>query len=109
VVPDWEDPETTMTGEEYIKHLKDLGYDKAKIKKYLDILITFEDDGEETLAVVQASPQSVTQFELYKALTNKKIKAGKLSLDAAAHINIKAKKTKLGKFNFTKLLFSTAK
>ena len=106
VVPDFEDPETTMTADEYVEHLKELGYKNAKVKKYLDILVMTDDD---ELYVIQASPQSAKQFNLYKVLANRKIQKGEITLSDAARIKVTPKKAKLGKFMFTKMQFSQAK
>jgi len=105
VIPDWEDPDTTMTADEYVDHLKEQGYEKAKVKIYYEVIIMTEDD---EIMVCQLSPQSVKGFQLFKAMTNKKLKNGKMTMDEATRVKIVAKKAKLGKFNFTKMVFSNA-
>ena len=102
VIPDWEDPDTSMTAEEYIEHLKELGYENAKVKVYLELTVMVDDD----IYVVQASPQSKKGFDLFRVMTNKKLKDGKITWSQATRIKISAKKTKLGKFSFTKMTFS---
>ena len=107
IVLDWDEPEKTVGAKEYIEHLKELGYDKAAKKTYIEV--TLLDDESDQPLVLQLSPASVKKFKFWKTMTNKKIKSGKLTFDQATHVKAEPKKEKLGKFTFTSTVFSVYK
>jgi len=111
----YEDDEGTFhdTVAEHLAFLKEEGYTKAGVRRYLEVTCSLIDAAEENdniggMVLLSLSPQSVKQFERHQFQSTVKIRSGAITEEKAAHVVARAKTKTFGTNTFTMYNFSTA-
>jgi len=98
---------------DHLETLREEGWNKAAVKKYLDVIAILGNAEEETeeignIVVLSLSPQSVKAFTRYRLGVSVRIGNGELDPDQAKRVIVQAKNKTFGTNKFTCMAFKLA-
>ena len=104
-----------MTVAEHLAELREMGYNKAASKRYVDLIGILREAEEDTdeidgMVSVSLSPMSVKAFTRYRLQVGVKLQNpdSGVTAEQARRVVITAKNKKLGTNNFTMMTFKMA-